>query len=395
MLILLESETFVVKVARNLNRERIEDAVSQVSDSIIAKVVKSKAPLIVSDAVNDAQFNSSESVLNLNLCSVMCVPLMERGSLIGLIYVGNDNVVDLFTQEDLDSLTVFAAQASLIVANALLVNELQLNNANLSEQLEEMRFGEIIGTSDAMKEVFRRVEKVAGTDVSVLVQGETGTGKELIAREIHNRSERRKGPFITINCGAIPENLLESELFGHVRGAFTGATANKPGKFHLADKGTIFLDELGEMPLNLQVKLLRVLQERVVTRVGDTRPQSVDIRVVAATNRDLAKEVSEGLFREDLFYRLNVVTLNLPPLRKRGGDVILIANYLLAKYCKQFDTGCEEPRQRLCHRDEEVRLAREHPAARKPFEKGGHPCRTRRYSTPMTSTSSPKISKRS
>jgi len=188
-----------------------------------------------------------------------------------------------------------------------------------------------------MREVYRKVEKVAAADVTVLIQGETGTGKELIAKELHNRSPRRNGPFITINCGAIPENLLESELFGHVRGAFTGATNTKPGKFQLADGGTLFLDEIGEMPLNLQVKLLRVLQEREVTKVGGTKPDIVDIRVVAATNKDIETAVANGEFREDLLYRINVVALHLPPLRARGDDIVLIATYLIEKYCKEFN----------------------------------------------------------
>jgi transcriptional regulator with PAS, ATPase and Fis domain len=185
--------------------------------------------------------------------------------------------------------------------------------------------------------VFRKVEKIAPTDISVLITGETGTGKELIAREIHARSPRAGKPFVTINCGAIPENLLESELFGHVKGAFTGAVANKQGKFQAADGGTLFLDEIGEMPLELQVKLLRAIQERVVVRVGDTRAESVDIRILAATNRDLEKEIAGGRFREDLYYRLNVVNLQLPPLRARGEDVIVIARYLLSRYTREFD----------------------------------------------------------
>jgi transcriptional regulator with PAS, ATPase and Fis domain len=200
-----------------------------------------------------------------------------------------------------------------------------------------MRFGDIIGACPAMQEVFRKVQKIATTDISVLITGETGTGKELIAREVHRRSGRATGPFITINCGAIPENLLESELFGHVKGAFTGAVANKPGKFHSADGGTIFLDEIGDMPLNLQVKILRALQERVVYRVGDTRPETCDIRILAATNRDLEKEIANGRFREDLYYRLNVVNLELPPLRQRGEDVLVIARYLLSRYSREYD----------------------------------------------------------
>ena len=171
----------------------------------------------------------------------------------------------------------------------------------------------------------------------MLITGETGTGKELIARAIHNRSPRAGKPFVAINCGAIPENLLESELFGHVKGAFTGAVANKQGQFEAADGGTLFLDEIGEMPLALQVKLLRVLQERVVFRVGDTRAETVDIRIIAATNRDLEKEIAGGRFREDLYYRLNVVNVELPPLRERGDDMLVIARYLLSRYAREYD----------------------------------------------------------
>src|SRR3954447_9888189 len=266
-IVLMESGEPVVKVARNLRRETISDAVSQLSDSVIARVVKSRKPLIISDALSDAEFKNSLSVVNLKLTSVMCVPLLERGNMLGVIYVGNDNVAQLFEESHLEVLTIFASQASLLIRNALLVNELQLDNRSLQERIERIRFGEILGSSPAMQEVFRKVQKVAGTDITCLVTGETGTGKELIAREIHNRSPRAKGPFISINCGAIPENLLESELFGHVRGAFTGAVANKTGRFQAANKGTLFLDEIGDMPLPLQVKILRSLQDRSVQKV--------------------------------------------------------------------------------------------------------------------------------
>ncbi|MBU6163282.1 MAG: sigma-54 dependent transcriptional regulator, partial [Myxococcales bacterium] len=225
------------------------------------------------------------------------------------------------------------------IARALALNELQVDNQRLRERMENMRFGSLIGSCDAMRTVYRKVEKVAATDVSVLITGETGTGKELIAREIHNRSERRKGPFVTINCGAIPENLLESELFGHARGAFTGATVARSGKFQAADGGTLFLDEIGEMPLPLQVKILRALQERMVTRVGESRPEKVDIRIVAATHRNLPQMIASHEFREDLYYRLNVVTLLLPALRDRGDDVVVIARYLLERYREEYRTG--------------------------------------------------------
>jgi transcriptional regulator with GAF, ATPase, and Fis domain len=336
-LILMEGDTLDIKVARNLKRENISDAVSQLSDSIIAKVVHARRPLIISDAKHDAEFSSAKSVMHLRLSSVICVPLLDRGRLLGLIYVGNDSVIDLFQDQMMKALTVFASQASLIIANALLLDELRVDNRRLHERLEQFRFGEIVGTSAVMQQVFRRVEKIAPTDISVLITGETGTGKELIAREIHNRSPRAGKPFITINCGAIPENLLESELFGHVKGAFTGAVATKQGKFQAADGGTLFLDEVGELQLELQVKLLRAIQERIVIRVGDTRPEAVDIRILAATNRDLEKEIAGGRFREDLYYRLNVVNLHLPPLRARGDDIVVVARYLLSRYTREFD----------------------------------------------------------
>jgi transcriptional regulator with GAF, ATPase, and Fis domain len=337
-IVLLESGEPVVKVARNLRRETISDAVRHLSDSIIKRVVESRQPLIISDALNDTSFKNSLSVMNLRLTSVMCVPLLERGNLIGLIYVGNDNVTQLFDQAALEILTIFASQASLVIRNALLVNELQLDNQSLQDRIERIRFGEILGSSPAMQEIFRKVQRVAGTDITVLVTGETGTGKELIAHEIHNRSPRAKGPFVTVNCGAIPENLLESELFGHVRGAFTGAVSNKAGRFQTANKGTLFLDEIGEMPQALQVKILRALQEHIVTKVGDTVPEAVDIRIIAATNRDLDAETRNGRFREDLYYRLNVVQLLLPPLRDRGDDIVVLARYMLSRYAPEYSS---------------------------------------------------------
>ncbi|HOT09085.1 MAG TPA: sigma 54-interacting transcriptional regulator [Polyangiaceae bacterium] len=328
-----------VRAVRNVRRDIIADASGGISDSIVRKVITTGMPVIVSDALADQQFGKSESVLALKLSSVMCVPMLAQGESLGALYVGNDHVKQLFDRSQLDLLTVFAAQASLILQNAMLLSSLRADKEKLQEELSDMRFGEIIGACDSMLEVFRKLQKVASTDISVLITGETGTGKELIAREIHRRSPRVRGPFVTINCGAIPENLIESELFGHVRGAFTGAVASRPGKFQVADKGTLFLDEIGELPLNLQVKLLRALQEHVVYRVGDSRPEKVDIRIVAATNRNLEEEIRENRFREDLYYRLNVVNLWLPPLRARGEDVVLIARALLSKYADELNSS--------------------------------------------------------
>ncbi|KIG12291.1 Response regulator of zinc sigma-54-dependent two-component system [Enhygromyxa salina] len=327
---------YEIRVARNLEREPVDDPAALLSDDIISAVISSKKPQIISDALHDTRFQNSLSVINLKLSSVMCAPLLVRGELLGLIYVGNNDVIDLFTTEQLETLEVFASQAALFIKNATLLNELRTEKTELAERLENVKFGSIIGACPQMIEVYKRVEKVASTDITVLVTGETGTGKELIAHEIHDRSPRAKGPFVTVNCGAIPENLIESELFGHVKGAFTGAIATQVGKFQAADRGTIFLDEIGEMPLALQVKLLRVLQERQIQRVGDAKTVPIDVRVVAATNRELRREVDEGNFREDLYFRLNVIGVELPPLRQRGTDVLLVARYLVSRFTKEF-----------------------------------------------------------
>jgi transcriptional regulator with GAF, ATPase, and Fis domain len=325
-----------VRALRNVRREAIEDPA--LSDSIVRHVVETKRPIIVSDALNDTTFGKSESVVALKLSSVMCAPLLNQGDVIGVLYVGNDAIKHLFLRAQLDLLVIFASQASLIVQNAMLLTALREDKEKLTRELIDKRFGEIIGACASMVEVFRKLEKVATTDISVLVTGETGTGKELIAHELHVRSSRATGPFITVNCGAIPENLIESELFGHVKGAFTGAIASRPGKFQLANGGSLFLDEVGELALPLQVKLLRALQERIVYRVGDSRPEKCDIRIIAATNRNLEDMVRTGEFREDLYYRLNVVNLWLPPLRERGEDIFIIAKALLGKYADELNS---------------------------------------------------------
>ena len=199
-----------------------------------------------------------------------------------------------------------------------------------------MNYGRIIGESPALKQMLVRLEAVAQTSASVLIEGESGVGKELVAHAIHARSPRSQGPLVKVNCASIPHELFESEFFGHVKGAFTGAHRDRVGRFQLADGGTIFLDEVGEIPLDLQSKLLRVLQESEYERVGDDRTHTVDVRVIAATNRDLEKAVADGRFREDLFYRLSVFPIEVPPLRARGDDVIQIASHFLERTCQDF-----------------------------------------------------------
>ncbi|HTO97231.1 MAG TPA: sigma 54-interacting transcriptional regulator [Myxococcales bacterium] len=322
--------------ARNFQRENVADAVERLSDTILKRVLETRQPLCIEDALHDSQFNASESVVNLKLASVMCLPLVMRKELIGAIYLGNDKLTNLFTERELEMATSFCSTAVLLVELGRQLDELRADKKALLDRLDQHAYGDIVGACDAMRDIFRKIDKVAGTDISLLVTGETGTGKELIAREIHRRSPRKNGPFVAINCGAIPENLLESELFGHARGAFTGAVGARPGRFQAANGGTLFLDEIGDMPAGLQVKLLRALQERAVTRVGENKPEAVDIRVVTATNKDLDEEMKAGRFREDLYYRINVVHLHLPALRDRGEDAVMLAKWFLGRAVREL-----------------------------------------------------------
>ncbi len=228
-------------------------------------------------------------------------------------------------------------ELKIIIAKAVEKHRLLTENVYLKKQLrDKFEFANIIGTSPSMQQVFALMKRIVKTDSTVLITGESGTGKELVAKAIHFNGQRRDKPFVAVHCGAIPENLLESELFGYVKGAFTGAVRDKIGKFEAATQGTIFLDEIGTMAMQLQTKLLRVLQEQEVERVGSTRPVKIDVRIVAATNLNLAEEVKKGTFREDLFYRLNVIPLPLPPLRERVEDLLPLAKHFLAKFCKEM-----------------------------------------------------------
>ncbi|HLH78298.1 MAG TPA: sigma-54 dependent transcriptional regulator [Candidatus Binataceae bacterium] len=255
-------------------------------------------------------------------------------------YASVESAVDALRKGAYDYLTKPFANDHLlaVVRNALAQKSLFHENRFLRRELrDKYSFRSIIGKSDAIQQIFRLMEKVARTDSSILIAGESGTGKELVARAIHFGSERADNRFLPINCGALPETLLESELFGYKRGAFTGATQDKVGLLKAADKGTLFLDEIGEMPLQLQVKLLRALQERECYPVGGNEPVRFDVRLLCATNRDLEREVSEGRFREELLYRINVITLKLPALRDRKDDIPLLANHFLAKYEKNHE----------------------------------------------------------
>jgi Nif-specific regulatory protein len=268
--------------------------------------------------------------------SVLCVPLKAKGRLAGVIYTEKGRGGG-FDPDDLDIVGSFASQWAVAIENARLHGRLTQADARLREEnlypAKEVRQGErytrLIGSSRAMQQLYALIEKAVDSDITVLIEGETGTGKELVARTIHHAGARKEGMFVAQNCAALPETLLESELFGHVKGAFTGATADKKGLFEVADAGTIFLDEIGEVPLGMQAKLLRVIAEGKIRPVGGLREKSVDVRIVSATNRDLAAEVREGRFREDLFYRLNVFPIRMPPLRDRREDVPSLALHFL------------------------------------------------------------------
>jgi len=223
------------------------------------------------------------------------------------------------------------------IANALELKTIEQEKKSIDDELKkQLHFGKIIGNSPAMLHVYNLIRQVAKTKTSIMITGESGTGKELIAKAIHDESDRRGKPFVVINCGGIPETLMESELFGHKKGAFTGATQDKKGLFEVADEGTIFLDEIGDLSIHLQVKLLRVVQERVFKPVGGNEDVSVDIRIISATNKELEKEVIGGRFREDLFYRLNVIEIKLPPLRERKSDLRILAQHFLEKYSNEM-----------------------------------------------------------
>jgi formate hydrogenlyase transcriptional activator len=280
--------------------------------------------------------------------SICCVPLVTRNRVLGAL-----NVASLrdgaFTQEDADLLEQVALQVGIAVENALAFRQIEeLKNKLAEEKLyledeirTEFNFEEIIGESATLKAILKQVETVAPTDSTVLIQGETGTGKELIARAIHNLSARRERTFVKLNCAAIPTGLLESELFGHERGAFTGAIAQKIGRFELAHQGTLFLDEVGDIPLELQPKLLRVLQEQQFERLGSTRTIQVDVRLVAATNQDLARMVADRHFRSDLYYRLNVFPVTVPALRDRREDIPTLVRYFAQKYARRMNKHVE------------------------------------------------------
>jgi len=300
------------------------------SQTILNRVLKENVAVLSSDVQGDDAFREAESLLERRVHSALAVPLEVHATVLGALYVEASSPGSRFDSDLLQLMTTLGNITALAIENARYLERLDGENRRLNEELKIQH--SMVGESKAMREVYEFVGRVAGRDSTVLIFGESGTGKELVARAVHTNSARKDKPFVAINCAAITETLLESELFGHERGAFTGAVSQKKGKLEVAEGGTVFLDEIGELAVPMQAKLLRVLQEREFERVGGTRPIKLDVRLIAATNRDLKEASRTGAFRSDLYYRLNVVSLHMPPLREHREDIPLLAAFFAAQH---------------------------------------------------------------
>ncbi|MGH9671703.1 MAG: sigma 54-interacting transcriptional regulator, partial [Bryobacteraceae bacterium] len=312
----------------------------QVSRTVIQRVLKEGVAILTNNVAGEGDLACAESIIGAQLRSVLAVPLVAFQQTCGVIYLDSCNPRTRFDEDHLKLFNAIGSIAAVALENARRVELLETENQRLQSEIAIDH--DMIGESPRIKGIYQFIGRVAASDATVLILGESGTGKELAARAIHRNSARTGKPFVAINCAALTETLLESEMFGHEKGAFTGAIALKKGKIEVAAGGTLFLDEVGEMPLGMQAKLLRVLQEREFERVGSTRTIQADIRLIAATNRDLEAEAKGGRFRQDLFYRLNVVSFTMPALRDRREDIPLLSSYFVAKHagkCKRHVVG--------------------------------------------------------
>lgn len=317
----------------------------------IGRIAQGWGPVATNDVLGDDRIPNKAWLCDNGLRAFAGYPLTFQEELLGVVALFSRRAL---TPQEVNRLPVFAHQAAIAIKNAQLFGEvdrlrrqLQAENAYLKEEIKlQHNFTDILSHSDAMQQVLRKIEQVAVTDATVLILGETGTGKELLARAVHALSPRYDRPLVKVNCAALPATLIESELFGHAKGAFTGAISRRSGRFELADRGTIFLDEIADLPLDLQAKLLRVLQEGEFERLGDSRTIQVNVRVIAATNRDLQQAVANGDFREDLYYRLNVFPLRVPPLRERRDDIPLLVRHFVTTYSTKMGKRIERIPQR-------------------------------------------------
>ncbi len=316
------------------HRQPMSHQAIRISRTIVKQVMEQNLAILATDVEGTASLNQVESLVSSQVHSLLCVPLTVFQKVTGAIYLATSNPSTRFDGDHMQLVAAIAGICAVALENAGRLQWLEEENLRLNAEINVDH--NMVGEGPRMKEVYHFLSRVASKDSTVLIEGESGTGKELAARAIHRNSPRAAKPFVAINCAAIPEGLLESELFGHEKGAFTDAVAQKKGRLEIADGGVVFLDEIGELAPSLQVKLLRVLQEREFERVGATRPIAVDIRLIAASNRNLSAAVKMGAFRADLFYRLNVVNLVMPPLRERREDIPSLASHFVTKYSKHF-----------------------------------------------------------
>ena len=328
-ILLTDESSFETSLVFGLDRVYGKDAAVNVSRTIVQQVLRDGVALLANDAPSETSL-VTDSLIEARTHSVMCVPLILFERKIGVIYLDSTVTRDYFNRDHLQLVTAIAGIAAVAIENARQFELLETENERLLADVNIEH--NMVGESPAMQRVYHFISKVAPTDATVLISGESGTGKELAARATHRNSKRAQKPFMAVNCAALNESLLESELFGHEKGSFTGAFAQKKGRLEIADGGTVFLDEIGELTPSLQVKLLRVLQEREFERVGGTVTINVDLRVIAATNKNLEEAIEMGQFRQDLYYRLNVVSLEMPALRERREDIMLLANYFADKF---------------------------------------------------------------
>jgi transcriptional regulator with GAF, ATPase, and Fis domain len=332
-ILLTEDGTTGFSSVQGKDRRLGENQPIHASQTILNRVLEERLAVLTSNVQSDESYRDADSLLQRRVHSVLAVPLEGQDKVLGVLYLEASSAGARFDSDLLQLVTTLGNITALAMENARHLERLGGENRRLHEELNIHH--SMIGESKAMHEVYGFVSRVAGRDSTVLISGESGTGKELVARAVHMNSGRSDKPFVAINCAAITETLLESELFGHERGAFTGAVSQKKGKLEVAEGGTVFLDEIGELAVPMQAKLLRVLQEREFERVGGTRPIKLDVRLIAATNRDLKEASRTGAFRPDLYYRLNVVSLHMPALRERRDDIPMLAAYFAAQYAEK------------------------------------------------------------
>ena len=333
-----ENNKLYFEIALGVKGPEVQRFSLNMGEGIAGWVAANNRSLIVNDVHADGRFFSDISKqIGFPTRAIVAVPMRVKDRCVGVIEIINKAGGGSFTDEDLQWLEIFATQAAIAVQNARSLEKVKEEIYLLQDEIQAERgYHTFIGSSKAIREKLDIALRAAQTDSSVLLLGESGVGKELFAEQIHLHSPRANAALIRVNCAALPESLLESELFGHVKGAFTGATSDRRGRFELADGGTIFLDEIGDLPLSLQVKMMRVIQSKTFERVGGAEPVKSDVRIIAATNKDIENEVEEGRFRADLYYRLNVLPIYIPPLRERREDIPLLADFFLKRFNREI-----------------------------------------------------------